>query len=63
MKLLTFEADHKEQWGVLLAQADGGKRYALVPAKFQALMPAICSPTSSFFLTEQEFWPGNEWPD
>lgn len=63
MKLLTFEVDRREQWGVLLSREDSGERYALVPSKFQSFMPAICSPTSAFFLTEREFWPENKWPD
>lgn len=63
MRLLTFYAEQREQWGILVASPSTGERFALIPQKFQALMQTICSPTSSFFFQEREFWPGNHWPD
>ena len=63
MKLLTFEADGQEQWGVLLVDPDGGSKYALVPSKLQRLLPSICSATSAFLLNAPRMMPENRWPE
>lgn len=62
MKLLTFEADKKEQWGVVINNKETEVEYALVPQMFENLMPRICHPTSSHkYIADHKFFDGN-WP-
>jgi 2-keto-4-pentenoate hydratase/2-oxohepta-3-ene-1,7-dioic acid hydratase in catechol pathway len=62
MKLLTFIAQGKEQWGVLIRNKDTGQDYALVPQKFDDLMPKICSTTSSHSYRGGRAFLEDEWP-
>ena len=62
MKLLTFIAQEKEQWGVLIKNEDSGQEYALVPQMFDNLMPKICSSTSSHSYRGARTFKEGKWP-
>ncbi len=48
MKLLTFEINGEEKWGVLINSEDKSEELILVPQMFEDIYPRICDPTSSF---------------
>ena len=61
MKLVTFEADHQEQWGFLVEVPDADEPWVFQPGPLARGIEKAVLPTSSLWLAGSPF--RRDWPE